>query len=249
MKNSIHDTCSPWFIPTGATAAAKGVEFQIIIALSARVWDVFEQTTASVLLESEPNCHSLHRVWSYTLSIKYVLLSRSTQWPDSTVFVMASPPYRSPATSPPYPPHTSLPNPKKRPSVHVPPYPPSLKRQKRSSVHSSASSAHPLRQTSFPPEESAIITGERSPSVDSEITNITGKGSLPTAGGRRRKSKGKGKRAAASVKSGVKEKTVDGREGTGEVPDDDDEEDDDGGDDVVDGVEEEDREAEKKKLA
>lgn len=161
---------------------------------------------------------------------------------------MASPPYRSPATSPPYPPHTSLPNPKKRPSVNVPPYAPSLKRQKRTSVHSAASSAHPLRQTSFPPEESAIVTGERSPSVDSEITNITGKGSLAAAPGRRRKSKGKGKQAGASVKNGAKEKTVDGREGTGEVPDDD-EDDDDGGEDVLDGVEEEDIEAEKKKLA
>ena len=161
---------------------------------------------------------------------------------------MASPPYRSPATSPPYPPHTSLPNPKKRPSVNVPPYAPSLKRQKRSSVHSSASSAHPLRQTSFPPEESAIITGERSPSVDSEITNVTGKGIVVATGRRGRKSRGKGKKALASVKSGAKEKTVDGREGTGDVPDDDDEEDDEG-DDVIDGVEEEDREAEKKKLA
>lgn len=162
---------------------------------------------------------------------------------------MASPPYRSPATSPPYPPHASLPNPKKRPSVNVPPYAPSLKRQKRGSVHSAASSAHPLRQTSFPPEESAIAAGERSPSVDSEITTVAGKGSFATTGGRRRKSKAKGKRAAASVKSGAKEKTVDGREGTGEMPDDDDEDDDDGGDDVVDGVEEEDREAEEKKLA
>ena len=162
---------------------------------------------------------------------------------------MASPPYRSPATSPPYPSHTSLPNPKKRPSVNVPPYAPSLKRQKRGSIHSSASSAHPLRQTSFPPEESAIITGERSPSVDSEITNITGKGSLVAAGGRKRKSRRKGKLVAASVKSGAKEKTVDGREGTGEVPDDDEEEEDEGADEVMDGVEEEDREAEKKKLA
>ena len=161
---------------------------------------------------------------------------------------MASPPYRSPATSPPYPPHTSLPNPKKRPSVNVPPYAPSLKRQKRGSVHSAASSAHPLRQTSFPPEESATLTGERSPSVDSEITNITGKGSLAPGGGRKKKTKGRGKQAAASVKSSAKEKTVDGREGTGEVPDDD-EEDDDGAEDVVDGVEEEDRETEKKKLA
>lgn len=85
--------------------------------------------------------------------------------------------------------------------------------------------------------------------MDSEITNITGKGSFATAGGRRRKFKGKGKRTAASVKSGAKEKTVDGREGTGEVPDDDDEDDDEGGDDAVDGLEEEDKDAEKKKLA
>lgn len=133
--------------------------------------------------------------------------------------------------------------------MNVPPYAPSLKRQKRGSIHSAASSAHPLRQTSFPPEESAIVPGERSPSVDSEITNVTGKGSFATAGGRRRKTKGKGKQAAASVKSGAKERTVDGREGTGEVPDDDDYEDDEGGDDVVDGLEEEDREAEEKKLA
>ena len=86
--------------------------------------------------------------------------------------------------------------------------------------------------------------------MDSEITNITGKGSLATAGGKRKKARGKGKQAAASVRSGAKGKTVDGREGTGDVPDDDDDDDDDeGGDDVVDGVEEEDREAEKKKLA
>lgn len=84
--------------------------------------------------------------------------------------------------------------------------------------------------------------------MDSEITNITGKGSLAATGGRRKKSRGKGKQAAASVKSGAKEKTVDGREGTGEAPDDD-EEDDEGGDDILDGGEEEDREAEKKKLA
>lgn len=132
--------------------------------------------------------------------------------------------------------------------MNVPPYAPSLKRQKRGSVHSAASSAHPLRQTSFPPEESAIATGERSPSVDSEITNITGRGSLAPGGGRKKKARGRGKKVAASVKSSAKEKTVDGREATGEVPDDEDD-DDDGAEDVVDNVEEEDKEAEKKKLA
>ena len=84
--------------------------------------------------------------------------------------------------------------------------------------------------------------------MDSEITNITGKGSLAPGVGRKKKTRGRGKQVAASVKSGAKEKTVDGREGTGEVPDDE-EEDDDGAEDVVDNVEEEDKETEKKKLA
>ena len=51
------------------------------------------------------------------------------------------------------------------------------------------------------------------------------------------------------MKSGAKEKTIDGREGTGEVPDEEDEDDEEGGDDVLDNAGEEDREAEKKKLA
>lgn len=83
---------------------------------------------------------------------------------------------------------------------------------------STTSSAHPLRQTSFPPEESAIgedDTALRSPSVESDFTGIhsavtggTGPGpGTSTAGGKKR-SKGKGKRAqqrdgtSQSVKSG-----------------------------------------------
>ncbi|MCJ1310698.1 hypothetical protein MMC25_004364 [Agyrium rufum] len=81
---------------------------------------------------------------------------------------MASP-YRSPATSPPYPSAASLPNPKKRQSIgggsgFNPPGP--NKRRKQSSFSTSTTSTHPLRQTSFPPEESQ---GARSPSVDSDV--------------------------------------------------------------------------------
>lgn len=71
---------------------------------------------------------------------------------------------------------------------------------------------------------------------------------MATAGGRKRKSIGKGKQVAGSVRSVGKEKTVDGREGTGEAPDDDDD-DDHGGEAMVDDGDVEDKEAERKKLA
>ncbi|KAL8687855.1 MAG: hypothetical protein Q9218_006088 [Villophora microphyllina] len=85
---------------------------------------------------------------------------------------MASPIYRSPATSPPYPSSAILPNPKKRPSLSVTSHPPAAKRRKptNASQSSTPATSHPLRQTSFPPEGSAIDTGERSPSVESNIT-------------------------------------------------------------------------------
>ena len=160
---------------------------------------------------------------------------------------MASPPYRSPATSPPYPSHISLPNPKKRPSLNMPGGP-SNKRQKRSSINS-ATSAHPLRQTSFPPEESAINTGERSPSVDSDFTAITGGRSAITTGTTKRgRGKGKKKKAEGSVKSLGREKPVDGAaRGGSEVPDDEDDEDE-GAEGMVDDGEVVDEAAEREKL-
>ena len=109
---------------------------------------------------------------------------------------MASPIYRSPATSPPYPASAALPNPKKRPSLSVTSHGPAAKRRKptNSSQNSTPATSHPLRQTSFPPEESAFDTGERSPSVDSEatgrqtiMTSATGK-PKPKKRGRKRKS-------------------------------------------------------------
>ncbi|KAL8865915.1 MAG: hypothetical protein Q9174_006614 [Haloplaca sp. 1 TL-2023] len=109
---------------------------------------------------------------------------------------MASPPYRSPAGSPPYPSSAALPNPKKRPSLSLTSHQPAAKRRKptNASQTSTPATSHPLRQTSFPPEESAIDLGERSPSVESDGTahqsvaaSATGK-PLPKKRGRKRKS-------------------------------------------------------------
>lgn len=123
---------------------------------------------------------------------------------------------------------------------------PSNKRQKRASINS-ATSAHPLRQTSFPPEESNPNNAERSPSVDSDFTAVTGGRSVVTTGTTKRvRGKGKAKKVEGSLKSVGKEKTAGGAaRGGSEVPDDEDDEDegavvDDGG--VVD------EEAEREKL-
>ncbi|KAH8880556.1 TAFII28-domain-containing protein [Thozetella sp. PMI_491] len=88
---------------------------------------------------------------------------------------MASPPYNySPsATSPPYQSNSQLPSlsintmtGKKRASEGG--STPALKRRKASIMSTvSASSAHPLRQTSFPPDEIGTPHNARSPSVDS----------------------------------------------------------------------------------
>ncbi len=110
---------------------------------------------------------------------------------------------------------------------------PSMKRQKRTSIHSATSAAtstHPLRQTSFPPEESAV-GGERSPSVESDFTAVTGGRSVVTTGTTKRgrgkgKGKGKGKKKVeGSVKSGGRAKTVDGARAESELPEDDDDDD------------------------
>lgn len=141
-----------------------------------------------------------------------------------------------------------LPNPKKRPSLSMPGGP-NQKRQKRTSIASS-SSAHPLRQTSFPPEESNHDNGPRSPSVDSDFTAVTGGKSVVTAGtAKRGRRKGRAKQVEGSVKSGGREKTIDGAtRGGSEVPEED-EEDDEGGEGMVENGEVGDKAAEKKKLA
>ncbi|KAK7750284.1 hypothetical protein SLS62_007801 [Diatrype stigma] len=91
---------------------------------------------------------------------------------------MASPPNNySPAGSPPYPSNAQLPTKKRGSTVaDLAAQPPSIKRRKASIMSmTSATSAHPLRQTSFPPDGEApsqqaafspTFRSGRSPSVD-----------------------------------------------------------------------------------
>ncbi|ORY71529.1 histone-fold-containing protein [Pseudomassariella vexata] len=85
---------------------------------------------------------------------------------------MASPPAAfSPAGSPPYPSHSQLPSKKRSSNATELSVNPSLKRRKPSAMSATSSaSAHPLRQTSFPPDESQgqafSPTFKRSPSAD-----------------------------------------------------------------------------------
>lgn len=161
----------------------------------------------------------------------------------------SSPPYRSPAASPPGLAHSVIPNPRKRGGAPIPGS--SLHKRRKPSSFSASSSAHPLRQTSFPPEE-ALGQGERSPSVDSDYTVNTGANSVaPSAtGGKKRPKKkkngtasvvsaGKGAAGDTASKTGAADEEVDGEE----------EEGDGGDDDMVDEGGKIDRAAEKKKLA
>ncbi|KAL8719331.1 MAG: hypothetical protein Q9225_003652 [Loekoesia sp. 1 TL-2023] len=148
---------------------------------------------------------------------------------------MASPPYRSPATSPPYPSSATLPNPKKRPSLSVTSHAPSAKRRKptNASQASTPATSHPLRQTSFPPEESAVDIGERSPSVESDVsgvTGVTGHQSVMTSGTQQRKPKKRGRKRKTeevSVVSGGKAAAADAASAAGQLADDAEEEEDD----------------------
>lgn len=176
---------------------------------------------------------------------------------------MSSPPHQSqtspPAHSPPYPSHTSLPSintlangnsstSRKRSAGDGGPSP-SLKRRKPSTMSiASTGSAHPLRQTSFPPEESPFA-GARSPSVGpldngDNISMVSGSAVSASGGGRvprkrGRKSKAEKAREAAekegtpSVAGGRAMTAVSGRSGAGgarsavdgDGPDDDEEDD------------------------
>ena len=161
---------------------------------------------------------------------------------------MASPPYRSPATSPPYPAHVPLPNPKKRHSIGPSPHNP--KRRKASN-----SSVHPLRQTSFPPEESAINNSARSPSVESDFTGVTGGRSvLSNATGLKKSGRPRKKREEGSAVGSTAKGTADGRSATGQPQEDgaqEEEEEDEGEMDegVLDSRGQTDKVADQKKLA
>ncbi|KAL9594693.1 MAG: hypothetical protein Q9219_006893 [cf. Caloplaca sp. 3 TL-2023] len=146
---------------------------------------------------------------------------------------MASPPYRSPATSPPYPSSATLPNPKKRPSLSITSHPPPPKRRKPTNASQASTPAisHPLRQTSFPPEESAVDIGGRSPSVDSDVTGVTGHQSAMTSGTQQRKGRRRGpkkKTDDGSVRDGGRMAAADAASAAGQLADEAEEEDDDG---------------------
>ncbi|CZR56459.1 related to transcription initiation factor IID beta chain [Phialocephala subalpina] len=124
---------------------------------------------------------------------------------------MASPPYNhsyTSAISPPYPSHAQLPQPPKRRQSDMPSSAPAIKRRKASmlSTTSGTSSAHPLRQTSFPPENSGVGTFSRSPSMDT-MSIASGAGPGPKRKKGRKGKGGKGNDDIASV-NGKKAKSI-----------------------------------------
>ncbi|CAG8960235.1 hypothetical protein HYFRA_00012754 [Hymenoscyphus fraxineus] len=121
---------------------------------------------------------------------------------------MASPPYSyNTAISPSYPSHAQLPQPPKRRQSDMPSSAPSMKRRKASMISTtSTSSAHPLRQTSFPPEQSSRSPAfSRSPSADTMVSSSVAGSSRPKKKKPSKKSKG-----GANDESSV----VDGKSGT-----------------------------------
>ncbi|KAG6001545.1 hypothetical protein E4U21_004102 [Claviceps maximensis] len=142
---------------------------------------------------------------------------------------MASPPYVSSplAMSPPNPSPAQLPN-KRRSStldVNAPP----IKRRKPSNLSQSSVPAHPLRQTSFPPE-AVRSPYARSPSVDA-ASIVSGSAVSATTSGARKKKRGrrlktvKGDDSAErtpSLVGGKAPTTASGQGGDKEAEDDDD---------------------------
>lgn len=119
---------------------------------------------------------------------------------------MASPPHAySPAGSPPY---SSAPLPSKKrasTSVDLSAQAPSMKRRKASIMSTaSTSSAHPLRQTSFPPDESQAQgrnyspSFKRSPSVDN-MSFVSGSQASGAPGRKKRGRKSKAERASEAA--------------------------------------------------
>ncbi len=108
---------------------------------------------------------------------------------------MASPPHRTTSSYPPPP---------KQPKKRLP-FPlnaqPSTSKRRKASATSTPGTSHPLRQTSFPPEETGIPE-ERSPSVESEVSILTGGQSVVTAGTERARKRRRDKRTKDDVGEG-----------------------------------------------
>ncbi|SPN98960.1 related to transcription initiation factor IID beta chain [Cephalotrichum gorgonifer] len=124
---------------------------------------------------------------------------------------MASPPnyaHSPTASSPPYQTPQMTASKKRTASDLSGPAPPSLKRRKASNLSVSSTSAHPLRQTSFPPE--AADAARRSPSVD-DASIVSGSA---VSGPAKKKRGRKAKNADASSKEATPS-LVGGRSGGG----------------------------------
>ncbi|KAI0471833.1 histone-fold-containing protein [Xylariaceae sp. FL0804] len=133
------------------------------------------------------------------------------------------PPNQSPAGSPPYPHHSQLPS-KKRGSgpADLAVQPPSIKRRKASIMSAaSATSMHPLRQASFPPDETIARayspSYQRSPSADT-MSLVSGSQVSAAPPKKKRGRKSKAERASqAAAEAELREGTssmVGGRAGT-----------------------------------
>ncbi|KAI1767856.1 histone-fold-containing protein [Hypoxylon sp. FL1150] len=126
---------------------------------------------------------------------------------------MASPPHHafSPAGSPPYPSSAQLPSSKKRGSVaaDLSAQPPSIKRRKASTMSvASTGSAHPLRQTSFPPDESQAQafspSFQRSPSIDN-MSLVSGSQVSGAPAKKKRGRKSKAERASVAAAEALRD--------------------------------------------
>lgn len=136
----------------------------------------------------------------HPLSFPHLLLRRPT---PPRLDAMASPPYsQSPTAMSPPSSHSQLPpintmTGKKR-TAEGGAAPPALKRRKPStmSVGSATNSAHPLRQTSFPPDEigTPYGYGARSPSVDMDAMSLVS-GSQVSAAAPAKKKRGRKSKA------------------------------------------------------
>ena len=163
---------------------------------------------------------------------------------------MASPPYRSSATSPPNPAYATLPN---RTSFKTPPH--HLNKRRKQSSFSISTSSHPLRQTSFPPEESAAANDQRSPSVESDFTAVTGRHSVVNSAAGGKKPRGRKKKLpdggarSENVKSAGDGKSEAGQAGGDGGEEEEEEEEVPGEEGMVDSGLKVDAAAEKKKLA
>lgn len=119
------------------------------------------------------------------------------------------------ALSPPHPSHTQLPplntmTSRKRSAADGTPAP-GLKRRKASTMSAaSASSVHPLRQTSFPPDEIGTPLTARSPSVDVDSASLVSGGQASTTAQKRKR----GRKPKADKAREQTPTTAGGRAGT-----------------------------------